>query len=715
MNKLKLDFDNKQTQQIKSINWCKKISLFLKRFHKELYGFFIALTLISLFFINVISVVSGLIALVVASLFLKDSINTFICKKISSDTQIKTGVKIILGDWGSGKTHFFNKVYVKDYEENFEIVRLSCFSYSRSEFIKQIVAISFWNRWLSLNGLLAGYISFNWHNMLPKNKLIFIDDLERLPCDENMANDFIGIIEKLKKYNHIVIACSHSDVRQKVISNYLEKLVDSLPIEITLEKQIKKDAITDTVRSVVGNRLDNALNTHDKQKAFANLFTCNNSDAVNLRNIKKVLKSICEQDNTEDILQIIVDVINEPSKDISFDNIKKYHRYLKIKDKFELYLLSYELLFAYPNFTKIVRDFENDNKANKNSSEQPNSETEITKFREYLSKKIKDKHIEKAVKLADIYGGARYLKKISFASIGELLKDIDRLSNTSDEEVLKDLFLNSSDTEKYFTFGVYTDKKYLNISVDKRAYNLCKDEALYVIARETVEKNSVKIGNSPLNQYGFEPELYDMLGCCYYISKIQELWLCIAKHFIENNNLGVNNFTNKLSSFVKWDNHSKMSFDDDAYYNILWLVVRFLSLVEFVMNKYPDQINVGELLKNKSLDIWKEKFDSSINSRAKYKFSSVEGGDIDSRYFKFENSEHYLFELNACLDDETLQRIENISIMQNKFSEDDKTLPTGARRAVNTRISDKEFIEIKKDLESIFPKKLSLLNISENK
>ncbi|WP_407878035.1 hypothetical protein, partial [Francisella sciaenopsi] len=181
------------------------------------------------------------------------------CRRRSLNARkIPTGVDIILGDWGSGKTHYFENVYKPKYS-SFRAKKLSCFSYSREEFIKQLITIKFSNRWLSLNGLLAGYILHNWHKMLPKNMLIFIDDLERLPCDKYMANDFIGIVEELKKHNRVVIACSSQDIKQGVIRRYLEKLVDYFPHEITLEEQIESRAIIETINSTINDIEDSKI------------------------------------------------------------------------------------------------------------------------------------------------------------------------------------------------------------------------------------------------------------------------------------------------------------------------------------------------------------------------------------------------------------------------------------------------------------------------
>lgn len=236
-----------------------------------------------------------------------------------SARKISTGVDIILGDWGSGKTYYFHNGYKQEYS-SFRLEKLSCFSYSREEFIKQLITIKFWNRWLSLNGLLAGYISHNWHKMLPKNMLIFIDDLERLPCDEYMANDFIGIIEELKKHNRVVIACSPQDIKQGVISRYLEKLVDYFPYQITLEKQVKTKAIIETINSTIKDinnkqslkdefeKLINLLSeelesgSYNYHKNFTDLFAKNSSDAINLRSIKKVLSQIYKLYNADKII-----------------------------------------------------------------------------------------------------------------------------------------------------------------------------------------------------------------------------------------------------------------------------------------------------------------------------------------------------------------------------------------------------------------------------
>lgn len=155
------------------------------------------LSIIKYLFENISNSLLPIVILIFLYFIIKDSFKTFFyfvkesllklikcCRHRSLNARkIPIGVDIILGDWGSGKTYYFYNGYKQEYS-SFRLEKLSCFSYSREEFIKQLITIKFWNRWLSLNGLLAGYILHNWHKMLPKNMLIFIDDLERLPCDE---------------------------------------------------------------------------------------------------------------------------------------------------------------------------------------------------------------------------------------------------------------------------------------------------------------------------------------------------------------------------------------------------------------------------------------------------------------------------------------------------------------------------------------------------
>ena len=464
-------------------NLCEKVVKFIGSYAKSI-TIVIAVLVFILSIMQTISITNWLTSIIVCLFvyfFIQDLIVSFVKAEIDKKDLSKKGVEIILGDWGSGKTHYFNNVYIKEngYAESV-VKRVSCFSYTREEFIKQIVAMSFWNRWLSLNGMLSGYISFNWHKMLPKNKVIFIDDLERLPCDNYMANDFIGIIEELKKHNLVVIACSHSDIKQKVIRQYLEKMVDYTPIEITLNRQIQSKAIFYTIESV-----SKIILKKEQQESFVNLFSENISDAVNLRNIKKVLQEIKKKEN--DIQSVIIDIINIPKKDdMSIDNIKKYYRYLKVKDQIKTYLLSYGLLFAYPNFAQMVKDFEktsikNESGEDENLFGQKLDPKTIKKqnFKKYLSSKIKAKHLEKALKLYDMYGGIELLSKISFDSIKELLNVIsEKCSLITDDELLRCLLnldgknTNAEDIENYYCVE------------NKDAYTLCKKMALYTIKKK---------------------------------------------------------------------------------------------------------------------------------------------------------------------------------------------------------------------------------------
>ncbi|QIW10372.1 hypothetical protein [Francisella sp. LA112445] len=632
------------------------------------------------------------------------------CNRRLNTRKIPTGVDIILGDWGSGKTHYFENVYKQKYN-SFRLEKLSCFSYSREEFIKQLITIKFWNRWLSLNGLLAGYILHSWHKMLPKNMLIFIDDLERLPCNKYMANDFIGIIEELKKDNRVVIACSPQDIKQDIISRYLEKLVDYLPHQITLEKQVKTKAIIGTINSTIKD-IDNKKSLKDEleklinllsdelesglynyHKNFTQLFSKNSSDAINLRNIKKVFSQIYKQGNADKIIKIIVDIVSQDiSKDITFDNIKSYYRYLKIKEKIELYLVAYELLFTYPNFSTLVQNCKGDNIDHKRKMERGyfskklqssvkdySESSALEEYEKELKEKIKSKDISKVVFLFEKMQ-IKKLEELSFAAIGEFLEEIDSLSTINDNDLLRDLVLgNSIEIEKHFTCE----------DSSSEVYDFCKRVSLYVIGKEILDKEI---------SFPFTLDHYlssKIKNSFIYLQRIKDFWIKIGDYFIKKED-SFEQMIEELCNLVDWDSHSSSNYNE-----VLYSVLRILSLVEFYSEYYDKSIS--EFLKCKSLDKWKNIFDQNIKERSQFK-----------EYFEYRGSEIYLFELNSEFDDLIKKKI-NECILPN-IEEAYKDFCNRENKSknhdswVDFEQSDSSYTNLRDNLieafESLFPKEI---------
>ncbi|MBK2110553.1 hypothetical protein [Francisella tularensis] len=445
-------------------------------------------------------------------------------------SKVEVGCDLILGDWGAGKTYYFNNKYAKQYNSS-SIEKISCFSYTREDFIKQLVRINFWNRWLSLNGILASYISFNWHKMLPKNKVIFIDDLERLPCDENQTNDFIGIINELKKYNRVVIACSLSDIKQKTISQYLEKIVDSNPYEITLKYQIKARAIIETIKSTISKNnhlsvneavnsiivlLEEDYNQSDSSEkytnhiSFVNLFSANVQDAINLRSIEKVFSNIYKQDNATDIIRSIKSAIKLPKKEISIPDIKEYYRYLKVGESIKQYLLAYELLFSYPNLASLLKDFD------PNSLDEKQLEIEVEKY--LLSKNFNIKHLSKVRHLIRQIGFIK-LKYLSFSNVDEILSKIGKESEITYHELISMILMKEP---KYRDITIDVEKYFINDEYDK-TYGKYKDIVFHNF-KQLLHGDEIYIPSDHLDYYDFYEKIMMLINC---IKSSHEYWDCV--------------------------------------------------------------------------------------------------------------------------------------------------------------------------------------------
>ncbi|WP_145951756.1 hypothetical protein [Francisella uliginis] len=514
--------------------------------------------MISHFHTSLIDITGSIIVSLIAFFFITDLIyhvEKYICNNKSLKKEYY-GCEIILGDWGSGKTYYFDKEYIKEhipeYTGEIEPLRLSCFSYSREEFITKLVNFSFINRWISLNGLLSGYILSNWEDKLPENKLIFIDDLERFPSNENLVGDFIGIIEKLKQKNRVVIACNITNIKikQQTISEYLEKLVDYNPIEITLEKQILLGSIISVLnntivkyissdRSEIKEKVQLLINKLESNKdsliRFIGLFSDEiKGNPINLRNLTKILSNIYKQENSCEIIDLITTHI-EITKDITeIYDIKSCYKYLKLKDQFKNYLDSHEILFKYPNIQHIMKDFELfKRKYNEENKDEDIELLEALKqadkfdsgmylngaFKAYISKKVDNKYINQFVRLNDNI----LIQKISFSYIDNLLNQINTYSKITKKELLQGVFDTSTKEKMDDYFFVKNEEQ-------KGTISLCKAVSFY---------NLVKVVSSNSHQeFYFNKIAIMVLEYSKHIAKYLEyqrtFWTNVSNYFSDN-------------------------------------------------------------------------------------------------------------------------------------------------------------------------------------
>ncbi|WP_155105187.1 hypothetical protein [Francisella philomiragia] len=534
----------------------------------------------------------------------------------------------------------------------------------------------------------------NWHKMLPKNMLIFIDDLERLPCDKYMANDFIGIVEELKKYNRVVIACSPQDIRQKIISKYLEKLVDYFPHQITLEKQIKSEAIIiKTIEFTIKDIDDNkpfkkevkkltkllseelASKPYKYHKNFTNLFAKNSSDAINLRNIKKVLSQIYKQEKADKIIKVIVDIVSQDiSRDITFENIKNYYRFIKVEEKIQIYLVAYELLFTYPNFATLVQRCKGDNIDHKRkmergyfidkiqSSNNDYSEAKaLVEYQEGLKEKIKPKDISKAAFLFKKMQ-INELEELSFSYVGNILKEINTLSDISNNDLLEDLVLgNSIEIEKHFT------------SKDDKTYAFCKKMALWIITKNILQTDVYFPGAFLENiNTGIE-----------YLQKNQKFWKSIIDQFSSDGSF--ESLIIKIYNRVDTKNWYTYQIAD---------IQRVLSLVQFYMDKNSIDCP-SDSFKLNDLKIWDEEFKKYLQKQ-----------NINQN-FNYEYYEIYLFELNAKLDKEKITKLEEKISELYKLNYSSVGENFGIPIYVNnSKKDDSSKVYIEENFESLFPKEI---------
>ncbi|WP_407876442.1 hypothetical protein, partial [Francisella sciaenopsi] len=395
-------------------------------------------------------------------------------------------------------------------------------------------------------------------------------------------------------------------------------------------------------------------------KNFTDLFAKNSSDAINLRNIKKVLSHIYKQENADKIIEVIVDITSKNiTKDITFNNIKNYYRYLKVKEKVEVYLVAYELLFSYPNFAILVHNCKGDNIDHKrkmkkgyfpkNIQGSVKDYSEAKALDEYKKGlKIKPKYISKAVFLFEKLPISE-LEKLSFSKVGDILKNIDRLSTINDNDLLKDLVLDDIgiEIEKYFTCE--TEESYL----------FCKRKALSMIAKKILN-NDISFPYEEIICIFIE----NIQNSVLFLQKNQYFWKEIIEYFI------------KEKSFELLIKQIYEEVDKKSYYGFQLVdILRILSLVEFYLAIHNDcKLNFTEF---KNLKKWKDNFNSNLQNRN------------TNLNFNYKDSEFYLFELNANLDKQKIAKIEE--------QIPETPIP------IDNDIKDKFLIEqIKEDFESLF-------------
>ena len=127
--------------------------------------------------------------------------------------------------WGTGKTHYYKHHLKKQFNQQY--IYISCFAYTKKELLIELsIHNRLWVRILSLQGILITLIDHSWRSLLPKNKIIILDDIERLHKGEENLLDILGIIDELKKNNKVLLIGSIEEIKSEIFSKYLEKIVD---------------------------------------------------------------------------------------------------------------------------------------------------------------------------------------------------------------------------------------------------------------------------------------------------------------------------------------------------------------------------------------------------------------------------------------------------------------------------------------------------------
>ena len=372
-------------------------------------------------------------------------------------------VDIITGPWGSGKTYYFKNEYIRKYKY-IDVCEVSCFSYNRNELIEQILSTRLFVRWLYLNPLLYKWTLLNWQRSLPKNKLIFIDDIDRLPNNNDLAKDFLGIIDKLKNNNKIVLCCSLNNIDNHIILNYMEKIIDNFPIEINRHFQIQRNSIHNSLSKLTSKlepeiktsfeKILESIKNSDKNnnkniENFLMFFSNDSETTVNIRSIEIVMSFIirlqCPQ-KSKQVLEFINSCIREMDKSISYENIKKYSNLLKYKNYFIAIIKSKYLLLKYPTFPHdISKIIKGNNKTHDLSDKDfPDyvCENDISDIKDIISKSN--------IALLNNYFDISNLTSMFEKQINDLNKDFEHMKNITKQEFRCHILFQIDQLEKYF-------------------------------------------------------------------------------------------------------------------------------------------------------------------------------------------------------------------------------------------------------------------------
>ena len=239
--------------------------------------------------------------------------------------------------WGTGKTYYYDNKIKKKLNSP---IYISCFSYTILELLTEIaIKNSFIIRAISFNGLFFNFMKNNWSLLIPKNRIIVLDDLERLHQNDENILDIISLIDRLLKNNNKILLIGHLDKilkNSKIASEYLEKVVDNfIPFDKSsflnsvLKEFFNKNQCSNENKQYINNVIE-------RSTAVEYLL----HSKLNLRIVKKFLPILLEsykeiEEKHKDYGEVVKEYINEKLLYLIQQRYKYFIDINKFNEKFD--------------------------------------------------------------------------------------------------------------------------------------------------------------------------------------------------------------------------------------------------------------------------------------------------------------------------------------------------------------------------------------------
>ena len=266
---------------------------------------------------------------------LKEQLNNFLSNN-------NDGIVLsIQGNWGIGKTYFWNN-YIEKKEQDDKFVNISLFGINSLDDIKKKILLKTSDRF-KLNDKIQSYlgnskfIGIDLASMLSiinkdefKNIIICFDDFERISPNLSMS-EILGFISELKEqYNCKIVLINNNDVL-----NDQDKLNHKKIIKRTIQKDNQKELVSNQeelqLLSLFKEKEEEKKKDNKDKERF--IITSTNNEEIFNTYIEKIVDiTLWYEPTLEDIFTSIKE-INHNKKYIDFTLIEKLFSQLQNNDK----------------------------------------------------------------------------------------------------------------------------------------------------------------------------------------------------------------------------------------------------------------------------------------------------------------------------------------------------------------------------------------------